>query len=233
MIGEKLKIERLKKGISQYKLAELAGINEKYYGRIERNESSPTVEVLNRICLALQIDLLEFFLLDCGEVSNFLRNKKVCEIMKKSLTNSCDVHFNRNILLEKCENVIWYNGYIGSLNFDEFEMKIFAEGNVKAKLYQDWKLVVELNNCDISNELLKYIKSDEELYELASYSDYDPEILDEKKGNVLFIYESNWLTADIINNNNNEIVEMGIILDHDNVLDSFLNQNLLFDFIFK
>ena len=37
MIGEELKKYRLKKGITQYQLAEMSGINEKYYGKIERN----------------------------------------------------------------------------------------------------------------------------------------------------------------------------------------------------
>lgn len=233
MIGEKLKIFRLKRGFSQYKLAELSGINEKYYGRIERNESCPTIEVLNKICNALEIDLLEFFLFDCSENSNILNNEKVCKIIKESLTNSFDVHFNRDIIIDDCENSIWYSGYIGSLNFDEFEMKIFAEGNIKAKLYINWELVLELNNSNISNELLKYVKSDEELYKIMIYSEYDKEILDSKGGNALFIDESNWLTAEIINNSNDEIIESGIILDTDNILDSFLNRNLFFDYIFK
>lgn len=233
MIGEKLKIFRLKRGLSQYTLAEKSGINEKYYGRIERNESCPTIEVLNKICKALEIDLLEFFLFDYREKDNLLNNEKICKTIKESLLNSFDVHFNRDIIIDNCENSIWYSGYIGSLNFDEFEMKIFAEGNIKAKLYVNWKLVLELNNSNISNELLKYVKSDKELYEIITYSDFDTEILNNKKGNALFIDESNWLTAEIINNNNDEIIESGIILDTDNILEGFLNRKLFFDYIFK
>lgn len=233
MIGEKLKIFRLKRGLSQYTLAEMSGINEKYYGRIERNESCPTIEVLNKICKALEIDLLEFFLFDYREKDNLLNNEKICKTIKESLLNSFDVHFNRDIIIDNCENSIWYSGYIGSLNFDEFEMKIFAEGNIKAKLYVNWKLVLELNNSNISNELLKYVKSDKELYEIITYSDFDTEILNNKKGNALFIDESNWLTAEIINNNNDEIIESGIILDTDNILEGFLNRKLFFDYIFK
>lgn len=233
MIGEKLKIFRLKRGLSQYTLAEKSGINEKYYGRIERNESCPTIEVLNKICKALEIDLLEFFLFDYREKDNLLNNEKICKTIKESILNSFDVHFNRDIIIDNCENSIWYSGYIGSLNFDEFEMKIFAEGNIKAKLYVNWKLVLELNNSNISNELLKYVKNDKELYEIITYSDFDTEILNNKKGNALFIDESNWLTAEIINNNNDEIIESGIILDTDNILESFLNRKLFFDYIFK
>lgn len=233
MVGEKLKIFRLKRGLSQYTLAEKSGINEKYYGKIERNESCPTIEVLNKICKALEIDLLEFFLFDYREKDNLLNNEKICKTIKESILNSFDVHFNRDIIIDNCENSIWYSGYIGSLNFDEFEMKIFAEGNIKAKLYVNWKLVLELNNSNISNELLKYVKSDKELYEIITYSDFDTEILNNKKGNALFIDESNWLTAEIINNNNDEIIESGIILDTDNILEGFLNRKLFFDYIFK
>ena len=233
MIGEELKRYRLKREITQYQLAEMAGINEKYYGKIERNESCPTIDILNKICHALEIDLLEFFLFDCRERGKMLNNEKICKIMKESISNSFDVHFNSDIMIDNCENSIWYSGYIGSLNFDEFEMRIFAEGNIKAKLYLNWKLVLELNNSNISNELLKYVKSDKELNEIISYSDVDKDILEEKNGNALFVDESNWLTAEIIDNNNDEIVESGIILDTDNILDSFLNQKLFFDYIFK
>ena len=233
MIGEKLKIFRLKRGLSQYTLAEKSGINEKYYGRIERNESCPTIEVLNKICKALEIDLLEFFLFDYREKDNLLNNEKICKTIKESILNSFDVHFNRDIIIDNCENSIWYSGYIGSLNFDEFEMKIFFFFYIKAKLYVNWKLVLELNNSNISNELLKYVKSDKELYEIITYSDFDTEILNNKKGNALFIDESNWLTAEIINNNNDEIIESGIILDTDNILEGFLNRKLFFDYIFK
>ena len=192
-----------------------------------------TIEVLNKICYALEIDLLEFFLFDYREKNKTLNNEKICKIIKESISNSFDVHFNSDIMIDNCENSIWYSGYIGSLNFDEFEMRIFAEGNIRAKLFWDWKLVLELNSSNVSNDLLKYVKSDKELNEIISYSDFDKDILEEKNGNALFVYESNWLTAEIMNNNNDEIVESGIILDTDNILDCFLNQKLFFDYIFK
>ena len=233
MLGEKLKNYRINRGLSQCDVAEMSGINEKYYGRIERDESCPTIEMLNKICNALKIDMVEFFLFEYKDKSNLLNNEKICKIIRESITKSFDVHFNRDVIINNCENTIWYSGYIGSISFDEFEMKIYAEGNIKAKLYLDGNLVLELNNSNISNELLRYVKDDKELNELISYSEFDKEILNNKNGNVLFIDESNWLTAEIVNNSTNEIVESGIILDTDNILDSFLNQQLLFDYIFK
>lgn len=48
-IGKRLKAYREYHQLTQEDLATKAGVNEKYYGRIERNESCPTVDkfVLN------------------------------------------------------------------------------------------------------------------------------------------------------------------------------------------
>lgn len=39
--------------MTQEQLADMAEVNEKYYGRIERNESCPTITVLEKLCKAL------------------------------------------------------------------------------------------------------------------------------------------------------------------------------------
>ena len=38
-------------------LAEKADINEKYYGELERDQSSPTINRLEKICMALGIQI--------------------------------------------------------------------------------------------------------------------------------------------------------------------------------
>ena len=38
--------------------------------------------------------------------------------------------------LEDNEAGIWYSGYIGSVNLDEYEVKLYARGEIKGKLYQ-------------------------------------------------------------------------------------------------
>lgn len=63
-IGNKLKAYRLSFNLTQEELAYKAGINEKYYGRLERNESCPTIEKLEKICIALNTDIASFFLYD-------------------------------------------------------------------------------------------------------------------------------------------------------------------------
>ena len=50
---------RTEKGLSQEKFAELAHINESYFGRIERWQSSPTFKTIIKIAEALEIQLSE------------------------------------------------------------------------------------------------------------------------------------------------------------------------------
>lgn len=47
--------------MTQAQVAEKAGINEKYYGELERDESSPTLNTLEKICIALNIEVKDFF----------------------------------------------------------------------------------------------------------------------------------------------------------------------------
>lgn len=55
-----LKKLRKEKGLTQEKFAEIANINEKYFGKIERGECSPTFDKIIQICDALEIKIYEF-----------------------------------------------------------------------------------------------------------------------------------------------------------------------------
>jgi transcriptional regulator with XRE-family HTH domain len=65
--GKKVREERLKQGLSQERLAEIAGLHRTYIGMIERAEKNITLENINKICKALSIDLSAMFkdLHDC------------------------------------------------------------------------------------------------------------------------------------------------------------------------
>lgn len=52
-IGIALRYYRKISGLTQMQLAEKADINEKYYGELERDQSSPTINRLEKICMAL------------------------------------------------------------------------------------------------------------------------------------------------------------------------------------
>lgn len=233
-IAQRIKIYRKYLGMTQEMLASKAGINEKYYGRIERGESCPTVDYVIKLCDAMEIDVVELFLCeeDMGE-RKFRRNPRVTSTIINGLKYDIDIHFNRDSIFDGCESAIWYNGFVGSMNFDEFELRIYAVGNVKGQLYLNGECILELNTEDAANELKKYIKDDKALTALIEYMPFDSEILEEKGGNAFFVSESNWLMARLINNNTGEILHDDIILDTDNIMEGLSNRDLLFDYIFS
>ena len=63
-VGVKIRIERMKKGLSQEKLAELSNIGTNSISSIERGVQSPTVETVAAIAKALDIELYKLFIFD-------------------------------------------------------------------------------------------------------------------------------------------------------------------------
>jgi len=57
--GQRVRELRKAKGISQEKLAELAGIDRSYMGNIERGEKNVTLKKVYEICDALDIEVQE------------------------------------------------------------------------------------------------------------------------------------------------------------------------------
>ena len=60
-VGMNIRIERIKKGISQEGLAYMAGLARSTMGIVERGEQSPSVQTLAKIANALNIDIVKFF----------------------------------------------------------------------------------------------------------------------------------------------------------------------------
>lgn len=56
-IADNIRIERLRKRLSQEKLVEIVGISTKYLNMIENNKTNPTIVIVVKICNALKIDL--------------------------------------------------------------------------------------------------------------------------------------------------------------------------------
>ena len=56
-IADNIRIERLRKRLSQDKHAEIVGISTKYLNMIENNKTNPTIVIVVKICNALKIDL--------------------------------------------------------------------------------------------------------------------------------------------------------------------------------
>ena len=68
-IGRLLKYYRALHNLTQSEVAELAGINEKYLGRIERDESVPTIEKIEQLCHAFDIRLSDFLMISPDRLS--------------------------------------------------------------------------------------------------------------------------------------------------------------------
>ena len=57
LIAENIRIQRLRKRLTQDKLAELSGFSTQYINSIEAKKVNPSIVVIVNICKALNIDL--------------------------------------------------------------------------------------------------------------------------------------------------------------------------------
>ena len=61
ILGQRIRNYRTAKGLSQEKLAELAGCHHTYIGQLERGEKNATIESIEKISTALNISLSKLF----------------------------------------------------------------------------------------------------------------------------------------------------------------------------
>lgn len=61
VVARNLRLLRQASGLTQEQLADIAGLDRNYIGKLEREENSPTVDTLEAVALALQVDV-EWFL---------------------------------------------------------------------------------------------------------------------------------------------------------------------------
>ena len=61
IIGQRIRNYRTQKGLSQEKLAELAGCHPTYIGQLERGEINASLESVEKIASAMDISLSELF----------------------------------------------------------------------------------------------------------------------------------------------------------------------------
>ena len=57
IIGQRIRNYRTELGLSQEKLADIAGCHATYIGQLERGEKNATIESIERISIALKIPL--------------------------------------------------------------------------------------------------------------------------------------------------------------------------------
>ena len=61
IIGQRIRNYRTQKGLSQEKLAELAGCHPTYIGQLERGEKNATLESVEKIASAMGVSLSQLF----------------------------------------------------------------------------------------------------------------------------------------------------------------------------
>jgi len=52
---------RIKQNLSQEELAEKAGVHRTYIGSVERGERNITINVMEKICIALEMSIIDLF----------------------------------------------------------------------------------------------------------------------------------------------------------------------------
>lgn len=58
--GFNVKVERMKQGITQAKLAEILDVHEKYISKVETGKQNVTIKTLNKLSVALNIEMYKF-----------------------------------------------------------------------------------------------------------------------------------------------------------------------------
>ncbi len=98
LLAIRLKQLRKSRGFTQEKLAELIGRDTKHISKLEIAGSYPSIETLERIAVALDVEIKEFFDFDSLKDVNFIK-----EEFKKMIKFSDDKHLQ---LLYKIHNDI-------------------------------------------------------------------------------------------------------------------------------
>ena len=102
-IGKLLKYYRMLHNLTQSEVAELADINEKYLGRIERDESVPTIDKIEQLCHAFDIRFCDFLMVSPERIlMRPIEIKESGPVIKEALyyCNCCGCSFN------ECEALI-------------------------------------------------------------------------------------------------------------------------------
>lgn len=86
-IGNRIRAIRTTKGLTQQKLADIAGLDYRYIGALERGERNFSVDTLEKVLIALNVGIHELVLsFDEGEVNQKVIDEFIIGIKKINLT---------------------------------------------------------------------------------------------------------------------------------------------------
>lgn len=63
-VGMNIRVARIKRGISQEGLADMAGLARSTMGIVERGEQSPSLQTITKVSNALDMDLYKLFIFE-------------------------------------------------------------------------------------------------------------------------------------------------------------------------
>ena len=87
--GARIKELRIKKGITQYQLAELANIDPKHMSHIETGRSFPKADLIEKLATAFEIEYTELF-----KTEHLQERQKKIEKIESILKNISDKDLN-------------------------------------------------------------------------------------------------------------------------------------------
>ena len=134
-LGEKLKLLRQEKGLSQPELAEQAGIEQSYLSKLENDKSLPSNDMFRKILTAFQISIADF--LNDELMQKDLQRLKQIPDVEQFLTQQSHNQFikRRNFLLLASMSIVvavtlFFIGY-SKLIFNEYVYHYESIGVIK------------------------------------------------------------------------------------------------------
>lgn len=89
--GNRVRELRKAQGLSQEELAEKAGLHFTYVGGIERGERNLSLKSIERIAIALKIDIRDFFVPHLAEVADMETNQVINDINNILITKESGI----------------------------------------------------------------------------------------------------------------------------------------------
>ncbi|MEE9910553.1 MAG: helix-turn-helix domain-containing protein [Deltaproteobacteria bacterium] len=83
LLGRRIRSLRTEKGWTQQELGNQADVNYKFIGEIERGQQNPTLRVLEKIAIALGIELQQLFQLEAVMTDRKEIEDRIKQILKK------------------------------------------------------------------------------------------------------------------------------------------------------
>ncbi|MEI2282734.1 helix-turn-helix transcriptional regulator [Paenibacillus polysaccharolyticus] len=80
MIGTRIRAMRNAKGLTQQKLADIAGLDYRYIGALERGERNFSIDTLEKVLIALEVGIDELTSIS-GEDTDSIRQKAIDEFI--------------------------------------------------------------------------------------------------------------------------------------------------------